>query len=136
MIYPNECQNLLTLVFCAVSYWSAVIQIDEMEVTHDDLVQAGITQQYNRYCRDGTDCVCGIFRCEFEPLQRRFALHVPIHPPMKNLPEVEAIGIDCDLRTRVTDCQKFGVRIEVVLSEVATTQHFNFLDVVISSTTE
>ena len=92
---------------------STDIRTDEMEVTREDLLAAGIVQQCSRYDLDGQESICGIFRCDFEPLQRRTALHVPIHPPLSDLPEVEAIGIDCDLRTRVTDCQKFGVRIEV-----------------------
>lgn len=107
-----------------------------MEVTRDDLVEAGIVQQFHRYRHDDSESICGIFRCDFEPLQRRTALHIPIHPPLNRLPNVEAIGIDCHLRTRVTDCQKYGVRIEIVLDEVCTVEQFHFLDVVIATATE
>ena len=112
------------------------MQTDELELTREELDSSGIMQQYNRYQRDGVDSICGIFRCDFEPLQRRVALHIPIHPPLTNTPTVEAIGIDCDLRARVTDCHKFGVRIEVVLDNVSANAQIQFLDVVISSKAE
>ena len=107
-----------------------------MEVSRDDLIESGIVQQFQRYRNGEGESICGIFRCDFEPLQRRAAIHIPIHPPFSNLPSVEAIGIDCELRTRVTDCQKFGVRLEIVIDDVSANNQFQFVDVVISSAIE
>ena len=107
-----------------------------MEVTRKALIESGVVQQVQRYRNDEGESVCGIFRCDFEPLQRRVALHIPIHPPFKSVPSVEAIGVDCDLRARVTDCQKFGVRLEIVVNDVAASEQSQFVDIVISAPTE
>jgi hypothetical protein len=60
-----------------------------------------------------TDTLSGSFRCQFEPTQTIYVLHVPIFPPMKTVPEVEAICEREDILVRVTQAKKFGLRIEL-----------------------
>lgn len=77
-----------------------------------------ISLQLTRRAADEFDTLIGFFRCQFESQQQRFALHVPIYPAMNEIPEVEAVVLDCDdAKIRVTDRQKFGLRLEIVLSE-------------------
>lgn len=61
----------------------------------------------------GLEALSGLFRMSFSPQQTSTVLHVPLHPPMGGVPEVETF---CDLesfRIRVTDSQRFGVRLEI-----------------------
>jgi len=63
---------------------------------------------------DGTqDLFSGEFRISIPPQQTVHVLHVPLHPPMSSQPTVEAFTDNEALRIRVTDVQKFGVRLEI-----------------------
>ena len=63
---------------------------------------------------DGTqDLFAGEFRISIPPQQTIHVLHVPLHPPMNHDPTVEAFADNDALRIRVTDVQKFGVRLEI-----------------------
>ena len=107
--------------------------MNELHESVESFLAAGIMQQLTRTRIDGVDRVAGIFRCDFEREQRHYALNIPVHPALSDVPTVEAICLDCDARIRVTDCQKFGVRIEIVLNESPTEDQSVFVDVVISS---
>lgn len=66
----------------------------------------------------GRETVVGYFRVGFAPLQQRQILHVPFTPPLKVVPQVEAHVTDHqDVRIRITDCQKFGIRAEIILAQ-------------------
>ncbi len=77
-----------------------------------------VTQHVTRRHCDGVDSITGYFRCLFEASQERAILHVPIHPPMISVPDVEALFVEEDdsFRIRVTDRQKFGARLEIIRS--------------------
>ena len=60
-----------------------------------------------------TDTLTGSFRCQFEPTQTLFVLHVPIYPPMKSVPQVETICDQDNVVARTTLAKKFGLRIEL-----------------------
>ena len=63
---------------------------------------------------DGTqDLFTGEFRISIPPQQTVHVLHVPLHPPMDSKPTVEAFTDNEALRIRVTEVQKFGVRLEI-----------------------
>ena len=63
---------------------------------------------------DGTqDLFSGEFRITIPPQQTIFVLHVPLYPPMNSEPTVEAFAENEGLRIRVTDVQRFGVRLEI-----------------------
>lgn len=112
---------------------NSILNNESPEDSVESLSRAGIFQQWNRVQVDGHDQITGIFRCDFEPLQQRYALNIPIHPALANIPSVEAICLERAARIRKTDCQKFGVRLEVVLSETLNQAQVLFVDVVISS---
>lgn len=83
--------------------------------------------------RDGVDHLIAYFRCEFAADEKRHVLHVPVQPPMAVQPNVQAIGVDEDIRSRITDCQKFGVRVEVLLDRVAAESKSVVVEIVINS---
>ncbi len=93
---------------------------DEAEFEHSAisiLNDPQISQQLTRRKTDGFDTLIGYFRCPFKALQQRFVLHIPLYPAMGEVPEVEAAVVDCDqATTRITDQQKFGLRLEIVLA--------------------
>ncbi len=63
---------------------------------------------------DGTqDLFAGEFRISIPPQQTIHVLHVPLHPPMASKPSVEAFADTEALRIRVTDAERFGVRLEI-----------------------
>lgn len=63
---------------------------------------------------DGTkDLFCGEFRITIPARQTIHILHVPLHPAMDSTPTVEAFTDNEGLRIRVTDAQRFGVRLEI-----------------------
>lgn len=79
-----------------------------------------LIQHFMRTVSDGCDTIVGYFRISFESGQQRQVLHVPFVPPLKIVPQVEADACNLqDVRVRVTDCQKFGIRVEVVLPQPA-----------------
>jgi len=67
-----------------------------------------------------TETIVAYFRCSFSVDQQRTILHIPFSPPLSNVPSVEAMVVENEIaRVRVTDQQKFGARLEVVLPEPA-----------------
>ena len=82
-----------------------------------ELVESGITQKVTRAKRDGLDCVNGLYRLDFESDQHRHPINIPIHPPFVGVPAVEAETLFVTSRIRVTNAEKFGVRLEVILNE-------------------
>lgn len=77
-----------------------------------------ITQYLIRNQRDGLDTVCFYQRCQFSLGQQRLVLHFPFYPPFKQTPEVLVSVLDAEkVRTRITDQQKFGARVEIILNQ-------------------
>ena len=75
-----------------------------------------LVQQVTRTANNQLETIVGYFRIAFEPDQQCQVLHVPFTPPLKTIPNVQAhpTGQE-DVRVRVTDCQKFGIRAEIIL---------------------
>jgi hypothetical protein len=110
------------------------ISSEEFEITLQQLIaNPSVTQHFVRTITSGVDQIAAYYRLEFMPNQQRTILHIPIHPAMATLPEVQAIGIDDDLRIRVTDCQKYGVRIEAVLASLPVKSTTSLVEIIISS---
>ena len=81
----------------------------EFSVMADPAVSQHIIRSH-----DGSqDLFSGEFRISIAPQQTVHVLHVPLHPPMNSQPTVEAFTDNEALRIRVTDVQKFGVRLEI-----------------------
>lgn len=75
-----------------------------------------LLQQVSRIRRSDVDQLVGYYRVRFATGQKREVVHVLVHPPMESIPDVEANGLDAPPhRIRITDRERFGVRIEVVL---------------------
>jgi len=115
-----------------------VVEIDEPLLSDlDDSIESflvsGIVQQVTRTQIAESDQIVGIFRCDFEPDQQRYALNIPIHPALSEIPSVEALCLESDARIRITDLKKFGVRLEVVLNENSQDAQSVFVDAVIVS---
>ena len=106
--------------------------LNELDDSIASLLAVGIVQQLTRTQLAGVDQIAGIFRCDFALGQDRYALNIPVHPALSEIPTVEAIALESDARIRVTDRQKFGVRLEVVLSRAAVQTQQVFVDVVIA----
>ncbi|MFK7768269.1 MAG: hypothetical protein AB8B55_13680 [Mariniblastus sp.] len=92
-----------------------------------------LVQQTTRTDNNGLETVAGYFRVSFLPDQQRQVLHVPFTPPFKTMPTIQTHSIEQEqVRVRVTDCQKFGVRVEVILPQ-ATTEFQKLLVEVLAS---
>lgn len=92
--------------------------VDAEQIVNHLLSDSDVTQHVTRRSCDGVDSVTGYYRCQFDPSQERAILHVPIHPPMACVPEVDAMFVEQadSFRIRVTDRQKFGARLEIIRS--------------------
>ena len=91
-------------------------EIDLEVILAQILADPSLVQHVMRTRRDGVETVTAYFRCDFLPKQQRCILHVPFSPAFSELPIVNAMASErSDVRIRVTDCQKFGARMEVVL---------------------
>ena len=109
-----------------------VVSSDPME----ELLEPGVMQQFTRAHRDGLDCLVGCYRLDFAPDQLRYPISIPIHPPLPATPSVEAETTDVSARIRVTNAEKFGVRLEVVLREPLEQEQSVILQISVSSPLE
>ena len=97
------------------------------------LADPSVNQLMLRTEKDGVDQLVSYFRCEFQPGEKHFVLHVPVQPAMSEHPAVQAMGVDEDLRIRTTKVEKFGVRLEAILDFVATEAKSMLIEVVLTS---
>ena len=98
---------------------------DRLNQLGEDVVPAGeshesspmadpsVSQHVVRAFKDDQDILSGEFRVSISADQTISVLHVPLYPPMQTLPEVEAFCDNDAVRIRITDVQRFGVRLEV-----------------------
>ena len=112
--------------------------LDSEQIVTYILADPNVTQHVTRTLCDGVDSVAGYFRCNFSATQERSILHVPLVPPMAEVPAVEAIVVDEQLsaRIRVTDRQKFGVRVEVIRGADVAGAASLMIEVIVSSAVE
>jgi hypothetical protein len=84
------------------------------------LENPGVSQILIRHRTATEETLSVHVRCQFAAGQQRFTLHVPFYPHFSSIPEVAAsIFDDTGGRTRITDRQKFGTRIEITLDQPA-----------------
>lgn len=92
-----------------------------------------LVQHVTRTELEGLETVVAYFRVSFQPDQQRQVLHVPFVPPLKSLPTVNAHATDHqDVRVRVTDCQKFGIRAEIILPVPAVNAQKLLVEVIVT----
>lgn len=110
--------------------------LDPELILQQVLENRDLVQHVTRTRDAGIETIVGYFRVEFEPGQQRSVLHVPFAPPLKIVPQVDAHVTDHEnVRVRVTDCQKFGVRTEVIL-EQASKSHQKLLVEIVATEAE
>jgi len=97
------------------------------------LADPSVNQLTMRTEKDGVDQLVSYFRCEFQPGEKHFILHVPIQPAMSEHPTVQAMGVDEGLRIRTTKVEKFGVRLEAILDVVTEETKSLLIEVVLAS---
>jgi len=75
----------------------------------------GVSQQVTRRITpDDLDCIEALLRVTFAAGEREAVVHLPIHPPLPGVPEVECEPLEeDDVDFKVTTAQPYGVRIEV-----------------------
>jgi hypothetical protein len=88
---------------------------DDVEASDEDSVMSdsSLVQHIVRSRSDQQETICGQFRVSFSRQQSAEVLHIPLHPPMTSVPSVEAYCENEKVRIRVTDVQRFGVRLEI-----------------------
>ncbi len=90
---------------------------DELEVEPAIYSDPAIRQQMIRSVDGDEDCVSVTTRVTIAAGADREVLHIPIYPPFETIPEVEAFVVSGnELRIRVTQKQRFGLRLEAVLT--------------------
>ncbi len=98
----------------------SIVELDPELMLAQILADTHIKQHWIRTQRDGVDSIASYNRCDFVPGQQRHVWHLSFFPPFNFIPEIEARAAeDADLRVRVTDRQKFGARLEIVLPQPA-----------------
>ena len=77
-----------------------------------------LIQHTTRHVVADGEVATGYFRCHFQPGQQRAVIHFNFTPPLACLPDISATLMDdVSARIRVTDCQRYGTRVEVVLDQ-------------------
>ncbi|MEM7784809.1 MAG: hypothetical protein AAF623_15775 [Planctomycetota bacterium] len=93
-----------------------------------------LSQQMIRSSENGIETVVSSYYLEFQAGQRREIVHIPLVPPLENSPDVYADATDHeDVRVRITDSQKYGIRAEVILSDQPATPIQRHVEFVISA---
>ncbi len=96
--------------------------IDPEIVLQQMLENPDLQQHMTRMVHEGREHVTAYFRVPFEPGRLRAIVHVPFSPPMRSVPQTEAHVTEHDgIRVRITDCQKFGLRAEIIRSSLSDT---------------
>ena len=77
-----------------------------------------LIQHVTRTVIAGGQVVTGYFRCRFQPEQQREVIHFNFTPQLNEVPQINVTMMD-DVpgRVRVTHCERFGARVEVVLDQ-------------------
>lgn len=93
---------------------------DELEIESPILTDRSIRQQMIRSIVGAEDCLSVTARVSVAQDADRAILHIPVYPPFDSIPEVDAFVVQgSELRIRVTQKQRFGLRLEAVLSRPA-----------------
>jgi hypothetical protein len=94
-----------------------------------------LVQHIMRTASDGCETIAAYFRVVFEPGQQRQVLHIPFAPSLKVVPQVEAHVTDQqDVRVRITDQQKFGIRAEIVLPKQSESRRSLLVEFIVTDT--
>ncbi len=106
---------------------------DDESIMADPGVKQHIVRSQSTDPSSSADTLTGSFRCRFEPSQNLYVLHVPIYPPMKSEPEVDAICDQDSVVARTTQAKRFGLRIELKRSSDSSQSESVLVEVTASS---
>ena len=80
----------------------------------DDELFHEMTRRHLFEDETGWDVLQGVLTVDFQPNQRKVALHIPICPPMDHLPETECAVLGDEMAdVAVSSVHPYGVRLEV-----------------------
>lgn len=100
-------------------------------------LDSSISQQTIRSECEGEDCLNATTRAIIPAGADRHVIHIAICPAMSAVPEVDAYVISgTEARIRITQRQKFGVRLELVVGKVADHERETILEIVARSKQE
>ena len=110
--------------------------LDPEIVLEQVLADPNLLQHQTRTLDRGLTTVVGYFRIKFLPNQARYILHVPFSPTLNSIPDVQAHSVDDqNVRVRVTDIQKFGIRAEVILPRPAIEAQSTLIEILATEAT-
>lgn len=91
----------------------------DLEIAVEQIVaDASLNQLLLRHETAGVESITIYQRINFEPNQKTAVVHLPFSPVLASIPNIEGSFIDgTEARLRITDCQCYGARIEVILSQ-------------------
>jgi hypothetical protein len=91
----------------------------DLELILEQLLRDPAVSQFSiRHQFETEETISTYMRCDLAGGQQRVVLHVPFYPHFRSIPRVTASILDgLEGRTRVTDHQKFGARVEIALQE-------------------
>lgn len=95
-------------------------------------------QQMVRYRQDGCDVVWGKWRLDYVAGTERLVVHVPVYPPLEQLPHVD-VEAECQGQAascRVTQREVYGVRVEAKLAAPAAKDGQGWLEFVLRAPTQ
>ncbi|MDA7861790.1 hypothetical protein N9B31_02715 [Mariniblastus sp.] len=111
--------------------------IDSEIALQQILETPGLFQHVTRSDHEGLETVVGYFRIDFEPNCQRHILHVPFSPPFKTIPQVDTNTLgEQEARIRITDRQKFGLRMEIILPQTSDSSQHMIIETIASETTD
>lgn len=88
---------------------------DAFESIYELLAQQPDCQQLIVRRSTGTaETLLGFICVHWHSDQQTAVVHLPVFPAFVSVPEIETEMLDGSARIRVTDCQPFGVRVELI----------------------
>ena len=138
---PNTSESTLDSQACATI--QSLLEERLVDGAFDDSQAEGsildspdLVTQMTRTRNGEQETIVAYHRLTFKTEQKRQVLHIPFVPPLKYLPQVEAHAMDAgDVRIRITDTQKFGIRAEVILAKSPTSTETRLIELIATETT-
>lgn len=104
---------------------------EDLEIEPAIFSDPSIRQQVTRSIVEDEDFVSVISRVSIAAGADREVIHLPIHPPFDFIPEVDAFVVSgAESRIRVTQKQRFGLRLEVVLARPSVAEVETVIEVI------
>ncbi len=110
------------------------VEFDPEMVVAQLLEDKSVVQHVTRTLTEEAESVVGYFRVGFAKGQQRAVIHFPLTPQLGEIPSVEAMLLDpVPGRVRITDRQRFGIRIEVALQQPVEANGSVMIEVIVTA---